>query len=85
MGHISLPRSLFDRINKTNVGLVFSQYKTPVLFPLTNDSKNVSEIVSSVVAASVAGENITNLSEPITILLQLDPELAVAVRIRVCV
>ena len=68
---------MFERIERTNVGLVFSLYKTPVLFPLANDTKNFSEIISSVVAASVAEENIANLSEPITVLLQLDPELAV--------
>ena len=72
VGRIFLPGSLFTR---PNVGLFFSLYSTPVLFPLANGSREFDTIASPVIAATVTGgKAIANLSEPITILLQFDPK-----------
>lgn len=83
VGRIFLPGSLFTR---PNLGLFFSLYSTPVLFPLANDSREFDAIASPVIAATVTGGvAVTNLSEPITILLQFDPKREVGICVSVCV
>ena len=75
---ISLPRSVFERINGTNnTGLVFTLYGESTLFPVrnsTNNSATMTVVGSRIIAASVAQRNTTfeDLPEPIIVLLPLE-------------
>ena len=75
---ISLPGSVFERINDTNsIGLVFTLYGESTLFPVrngTNNSATMTVVGSRIIAASVAQRNTTfeDLSEPVIILLPLE-------------
>ena len=70
---ISLPTDVFINTTAAEAGIVFTYYNTSVLFPLRISDQNVSEmsaykaIGSPVIAATVAGQNVTNLQEPITV------------------
>ena len=76
---ISLPASLFERINdRVNVGVFFALYETPTLFPVSGEvtdgstlpRKNV--IGSDILAATVGpGINFQNLDDPVIIVLRL--------------
>ena len=78
---ISLPTDVFINAAKDETGIVFTYYNTSVLFPLRIVDQKVSEnstykaIGSPVIAANVAGQNITNLKEPITITLYIYNEV----------
>ena len=68
---ISIPAGVFN-ITDSEIGIFFSFYNTPVLFPLAipegvNESNDT--IDSSVIAAEVPGINITNLTSPVEIVL----------------
>ena len=75
--YISLPRSLFEALQKKSsdkhVGLVFTSYLDNILFPLTVSDSNSSVIVgSSVIGATVvSSQPVQNLSEPIVIVSKL--------------
>ena len=65
---IVLPSVVFDEIDDQNeTGIVLSFYLVPSLFPV---SDNNSVVGSPVLAASIAGHKVRNLSEPIIITLQ---------------
>lgn len=75
---ISLPPSLFERINdRPNVGIFFGFYETPTLFPVGRESdgatlRRQTVVGSDIIAATVGpGINFQNLDEPVTILLRL--------------
>jgi len=71
---IAIPGSALN-ISGDQVGIFFSYYTTPILFPLAveNDS-NTSDIVdSAVIGATVAvgeGQDLLNLRDPVVIKLQ---------------
>ena len=71
---VQLPPSLFNQFGGTGdlVGLVFTVYAEPVLFPLATTTRTRSEIRSPVISATVAGAApIDNLIEPVEIGLTL--------------
>ena len=71
---IQLPPSLFDQFGDTedHIGLVFTVYTDPVLFPFANTTQTRSEIHSPVIGAIVAGAApIDDLTEPVEIGLAL--------------
>ena len=68
---VFLPPSLFSSIaanltNRTNIGIVFSIYKTASFFPLRNPS-NSTIVVPLVIGVTVVGEMINNLTDPIVL------------------
>jgi len=71
---IAIPGSALN-VSGDQVGIFFSYYTTPILFPLAveNDS-NTSDIVdSAVIGATVAvgeGQDLLNLRDPVVIKLQ---------------
>ena len=54
------------------VGIFFSYYTTPILFPLAvgNDTNSSDVVDSAVIGASVAGTELHDLNNNITIVLQ---------------
>ena len=80
---ISLPASLFERVNdQESVGVFFAVYEMATLFPVTpaitnNNNNNVNstletQVGSQVVAATVdSGQEITDLENPVTIVFRL--------------
>ena len=65
---ITLPPVVFDEIEDVNeTGIVLSFYLIPSLFPVSDSNLAVG---SPVIAASVAGHEVNNLSDPVTITLQ---------------
>ena len=68
---ISLPPSLFDLVNTTEVGIGFTFYETAALFPLPEGSPSNLTVGSSVVGALVAGQSFSDLQDPVTIFLHL--------------
>ena len=77
LGNISilLPPSLFektfDQDTNSSVGLFFVLYETAKLLPLANGSRENYTVGSPVIGATVIGQSINNLTEPITIKLEL--------------
>ena len=76
---IQLPESLFMDSRVVNssvgssVGLVFTVYTTPVLFPLANGSDVEFDIRTPVIGALFGGlPSLSNLTDPIAITLQLN-------------
>ena len=77
----SLPASLFQSVTDLRrVGMFFVVYNTGALFPITNATEQVQEtnatittvVGSPVLSATVAsGQNFSNLTEPVRILLRL--------------
>ena len=68
---ITLPASLFGRLNTTDVvGIAITFYSNSSLFPLPDPSSN-STIESPVIGALVGGQTFSNLREPITISFRL--------------
>ena len=87
---ISLPRSVFERVNSTNsTGLVFTLYEEPTLFPVrnnTNNSVTTTVVGSRIIAANVAERNtqiFEDLPEMVIILLPLEVGDEVSVERRV--
>ena len=71
---ISLPTSLFGLLGVESVGVFFTFYEGPVLFPLGNGTGNEDTIVGTpVIGATVANQSLVNLLDPIVILLRLQP------------
>ena len=69
---IALPPSLFAELrNATETGIGFTFYETSALFPLPEDSPSNLTVGSHVIGAFVAGQNVSNLSDPVTIFLRL--------------
>ena len=72
---ISLPPSLFELASgdDSDVGLAFTFYESPNLFPLANGTRSSGvEVGSSVIGALVAGKTeIVDLEEPVRITLIL--------------
>lgn len=65
---ITLPPVVFDEIEDVNeTGIVLSFYLIPSLFPVSDSNLAIG---SPVIAASVAGQEVNNLSDPVTITLQ---------------
>ena len=54
------------------VGIFFSYYTTPILFPLAveNDTNSSDVVDSAVIGAFIAGPQLHNLSTNVTIVLQ---------------
>ena len=64
---VFLPPALFKSINQTDVGIVFSIYRTASFFPIANVS-NTTIIASIILGASVvsgSGVSFQNLSVPV--------------------
>ena len=64
---VFLPPALFKSINQTDVGIVFSIYRTASFFPIANVS-NTTIIASIILGASVVSGNdvsFQNLSAPV--------------------
>ena len=76
IGLILLPASLFEPLSDNITGLFFLLYENASPFPVAGVS-NDTRIGSPVIAATVAGEQISfrNLSEPVSIVLRLNPVL----------
>ncbi|CAI7989315.1 Adhesion G-protein coupled receptor G4, partial [Geodia barretti] len=79
LASIQLPGSLFSTDRVTNnsvgrgVGLVFSFFETPVLFPLANGTRADLQIRTSVIGTLIGGiPNISDLLDPIIITFQLE-------------
>ena len=76
---IQLPASLFEETAVLNsgvvgdgIGLVFTAYSSPVLFPLANGSRPSVEVRSSIIGALLGGlPVIRNLTDPIVIILEI--------------
>ena len=72
---ISLPPSLFELASDddSDVGLAFTFYESPNLFPLANGTRSSGVVVgSSVIGALVAGKTeVVDLEEPVRITLIL--------------
>ena len=75
---ITLPKSLFSMLNASNtseqsISILFGMYQTAVFFPLATSRVNYT-LGSTVLSATVVGHNIADLTENVSILLQLhDP------------
>ena len=75
---ISLPVSLFQRINDTNnVGIFFTFYQTGTLFPVGGVSTDIeaakrTQVGSSIVGASIVSTaDTTDLEDPVVITFRL--------------
>ena len=68
---IYLPPNVFNQLNSTDVGLLYSFYDTPMLFPLRVDTENnYPEIASPVIGVSLAqAEPVVNLTEDIVMVV----------------
>ena len=69
---ITLLQSLFEDLDNASASVFFTLYETAVFFPLAEGSQEDTTVGTSVIAAAVAGRDITNLQENVTILLQLE-------------
>ena len=75
---LALPASLFEEGAVLNslvgdgVGLVFTAFSSPVLFPLANGTRPSVEIRSPIIGALIGGlSTIRNLSDPVAIVLEV--------------
>ena len=68
---ISLPPSLFQLVNTTEVGIGFTFYETAALFPLPEGSPSNLTVGSPVIGALVVGQSFSDLQDPVTIFLRL--------------
>ena len=68
---ISLPPSVFQELNTSEIGLVFTMYNSSVMFPSANTTAGPFRVASTVVGATVAGYTFHNLSDNVTIVLRL--------------
>ena len=75
IAQVSLPPTLFGNVASSRVGIIFSVYKDAGFFPLKNDSQEGISIGTPVVAATIAGEKIFNLTEPVRIVLRLQTKV----------
>ncbi len=76
---IFLSESLFEDIvnegNESDVSLFFTFYETPVLFPLGSATPPTITVGSAIIGATISGQEIQNLTDPITIFLELVNEV----------
>ena len=71
---IALPQSLLadlELVNTMMVGIGFTFYETAALFPLSEGSPSDLNIGSPVIGAFVASQNVSDLHDPIIIILRL--------------
>ena len=76
---ISLPPSLFDLVNTTEVGIGFIFYETAALFPLPEGSPSNLTIGSSVIGALVAGQSFSDLQDPVMIFFCLTRQVCMLI------
>ena len=71
---ISIPGPVLNISGESGgeVGIFFFYYTTPILFPLAvgNDTNSYDVVDSGVIGASVAGTELRNLNNNVTIILQ---------------
>ena len=72
---IKLPGEAFNSTSDSEVGLVFTAYTTPILFPLADPDEDGNytmnnTIDSNIVGASLAGKTVANLTQGVIITLQ---------------
>ena len=71
---ISIPGPVLNISGESEgeVGIFFSYYTTPILFPLAveNDTNSSDVVDSAVIGASVVGTELHNLTNNVTIVLQ---------------
>ena len=76
---ITLPPEVFTDITDSDVGLLFSVYFTPILFPVADKSQEEGFVEGSLVlGASLAERYITSLTQPVKVTLQMNPNLGVS-------
>ena len=73
---ISIPSRAFDDITSSEAGVLFSLYSDNALFPIrinqtVSENSTYKAIGSPVIAASIAGHNISNLVETVNITLSI--------------
>ncbi len=72
---IILPVSLFEEIspedNTSQIGLFFTFYEQPVLFPLGSESRPDISVGSAVIGASFSSGDVSNLTEGVNISTRL--------------
>ena len=78
---IEIPARTFENITANKTGVFFSLYADNALFPLRlnqtiADNVTYQAIGSSVISASVAGQNITGLREMINITLSINIDVS---------
>ena len=78
-----LPPEALDQKSEQEVGLFFSFYTSPILFPLANGSSVNDTIGSSVIAVFVAGGQISNLDNPVQYSLELHNAVSVNNNVRI--
>ena len=76
-GSILLPSELFVELSDTNTGLVFTLFESSVLFPLFNEMRPTFAVASTVVGATIAGQDTSNLPRNVTIVLRLADSVSV--------
>lgn len=73
---ISIPARAFDDITSLETGVLFSLYSDNILFPIrinqtVSENTTYKAIGSAVIAASLAGHNVSNLNETVNITLSI--------------
>lgn len=68
---IFLPPEIFENVNTSTVGLLFTYYRLPSFFPVQKRTNSDQIFVASpVIGASLAGlEKVYSLSEPVVLTL----------------
>ena len=85
---ISLPATLFERVDQENVGVFFAFYETATLFPVggqntisDGNTSRQTQVGSQVVAATIdSNQELTNLENPVTIVFRLQINTTTEVR-----
>ena len=76
--NVQLPPETFENISDPSVGLVFTVYQVGSLFPVESAMRDEGFIVGSLVlGVSVAEMSVANLSQPVVVTLQIDPNRVV--------
>lgn len=76
---INLPLSIFKDVDVENVNALFSMYNSSVLLPLANQSNPAISVASSVLGATIVGQEIKDTAESINVTLRLDSEVCMKV------
>lgn len=81
MNNIFLPPAVFENTTVTEAHTVFGFYATSALFPLRIDEEVTENslhkaIGSAVIAANIAGQNVSKLTEPILITFKIKREVS---------
>ena len=74
LGSIKLPPSLFETLEDEkllNVGVWFSLHRTGDFFPQQENSTAEDAVATPIISATVGGQRVRNLTEPVTFLLRL--------------